>query len=61
MKKQYETIGIVPYMTKRFTNLKEAQKYARYLSRGGDVSKVLVRDEKGITTHSSYRNRRIVK
>lgn len=61
MKKTYETIGIVPYMSKRFTNLKEAQKYARHLSRGGDVSKVLVHENGRVSTHSSYRNKRIVK
>lgn len=61
MKKTYETIGIVPYMNKRFTNLKDAQKYARYLSRGGDISKVLVHGNGGVSTHSSYQNKRIVK
>ena len=61
MKKHYETIGISHIMTKSFTNLKDAQKYARYLSRGGDISKVLVHENGGVSTHSSYRNKRIIK
>lgn len=62
MKKTYETIGIMPYMSKNyFTNLKEAQRYARYLSRGGDIAKVLVHENGRVSTHSSYRNKRIVK